>query len=108
MWCVFEYFNGSNPYITKNYGELFKMFCKYYYTQTGNTSFMVQGLREWNGNRKTYEGKKELLRAVAIEWQSDFSNRNYSYGELTEWQGFFEEYGRRFGLLAEFRENAIC
>jgi len=106
MYCTFDFFNGSNPYITKNYKELFKMFCKYYYTQTGNASFIVQGLREWY--RKDYEGKKEVLRAVAIDWQNDFANRNYSYGELAEWEGFFEEYGRRFGLLSEFRENAIC
>ena len=107
MWVHFEYWNGSNPYITKTSKALFDMFLKYYTTQTGNNSFYISGLREWNGHRKPYEGKKEVLRAVAIDWQADFTNRNYSYSELAEWQGFFEEYGRKFGLLREFRENAI-
>ncbi len=107
MWCLFDFVNGSNPYITKTYPELFKMFCKYYYIQSGNNSFVVQGVREWNG-KQSYEGRKEVLRAVAIDWQNDFENRNYSYGELAEWQGFFEEFGRKYGLLREFKENCIC
>ena len=55
-----------------------------------------------------YEQKKEQIREQAIDWQSDFCNHNYSYGELHYFQCYFEKMGRRYGLLKEFRENAIC
>lgn len=56
---------------------------------------------------KTYQERKEEARQEAIQWQYDFNNYNYSWGELAEFQTHFEELGRRFGLLREFRENAI-
>ena len=55
-----------------------------------------------------YQKRKEQVRQEAIEWQLDFSNHNYSWGELTIWQEHFERLGRRYGLLREFHENAIC
>ena len=60
-------------------------------------------------NTKTiYETKKEMARQEAIDWQSDFGNHNYSYGERAEFGEHFEKLGRRYGLLKEFRENWIC
>ena len=56
----------------------------------------------------TYEIKKEMARQEAIDWQNDFANHNYSYGELTEFGYRFEKLGRRYGLLREFRESGIC
>lgn len=55
-----------------------------------------------------YAQKKNEIREQAIEWQYDFCNHNYSYGELHYFQCYFEKMGRRYGLLKEFRENAIC
>ena len=55
-----------------------------------------------------YEQKKEQIREQAIDWQADFCNHDYSYGELAFFQCYFEKMGRRYGLLKEFRENAIC
>lgn len=55
-----------------------------------------------------YQKRKEQIRQEAIEWQLDFSNHNYSWGELAVWQEHFERLGRRYGLLREFHENAIC
>ena len=55
-----------------------------------------------------YQKRKEQVRQEAIEWQLDFSNHNYSWGELAIWQEHFERLGRRYGLLREFHENAIC
>lgn len=54
-----------------------------------------------------YEQKKEEVRQEAIDWQGDFCNHNYSYGELAYYSGYFEKKGRRYGLLKEFRENGI-
>lgn len=55
-----------------------------------------------------YALRKADVRQQAIDWQSDFANHNYSYGELAYFQDYFEKLGRRYGLLREFRENAIC
>lgn len=55
----------------------------------------------------TYQRAKERVRDKAIEWQADFENHNYSYGELAAWNSYFEKLGKRYGLLAEFRENGI-
>ena len=35
--------------------------------------------------KPTYEIKKEMARQEAIDWQNDFGNHNYSYGELAEY-----------------------
>lgn len=56
----------------------------------------------------TYKTKKEMARQEAIDWQNDFCNHNYSYGELAEFGYYFEKLGKRYGLLKEFRENGIC
>ena len=59
--------------------------------------------------RKNYYAlRKADVREQAIDWQLDFANHNYSYGELAYFQDYFEKLGRRYGLLREFRENAIC
>lgn len=57
--------------------------------------------------KKTYEEMKEASRSEAIEWQMNFENYNYSYGEIAYFQNYFERLGKRYGLLKEFRENAI-
>lgn len=57
--------------------------------------------------KKTYQEGKEEARQIAIDWQLNFENTNYSYGELFEFGNYFYKLGRRYGLLKEFRENAI-
>lgn len=54
-----------------------------------------------------YQRVKESVRNKAVEWQSDFCNHDYSYGELVYWQNYFERYAKRYGLVREFRENGI-
>lgn len=55
-----------------------------------------------------YRKRQERLRTEAIEWQIESSERNLSYAEIAERQAYFHRLGRRFGLLREFHENAIC
>lgn len=55
-----------------------------------------------------YQRAKQRARDKAIEWQENFCEQNYSYGELVYWQEYFERLGKRYGLLTEFRENCIC
>ena len=54
-----------------------------------------------------YQRKKEAARQMAIEWQHDFDNHNYSYRELHIQQLRFEKLARQFGLRKEFKENGI-
>lgn len=44
---------------------------------------------------------------TAIKWQKWASKRNLSYGELSQWQGFFERLAKKFKLQKEFKENGI-
>ena len=57
---------------------------------------------------KTYKERKGYLQDIAIEWSNNFSQYNWSYGEIAEITSFFYENGKRYGLLKEFRENGIC
>lgn len=54
-----------------------------------------------------YQKRKEAVRKKAIDWQLEASKQALSYGELAEIGNFFYKLGKRFGLLREFRENAI-
>ena len=54
-----------------------------------------------------YQKAKESARNKAIEWQNDFTNHNYSYGELAYYGEYFERLAKRYGLVREFRENGI-
>lgn len=56
----------------------------------------------------TYQEKKKKPREKAIEWQERLVEQSISYGELVIAQSVFEQLGRRYGLLTEFRENGIC
>lgn len=54
-----------------------------------------------------YLQRKEKARQIAIEWQLENADYQYScegYSILAE---YFYKLGRRYGLLREFRENAI-
>ena len=56
---------------------------------------------------KTYKQLKEHTRGIAIDWQETASGQNMSYAELAAAGDYFYKLGKRFGLLREFRENAI-
>ena len=106
MYKQFIYDVGSNPYITTNNKEFFRMICKYDVEQISDITYVVHGEREHNG-KKSYTDYKNIIRDFAIEWQLFFSECNYSYSQLAEYNDFFETYGSRYGLLEEFRENGI-
>ena len=68
-----------------------------------NTAFVELG-RLSGGN---YESKKAEVREKAIDFQY-IDEGGLSLGEVAEISAYFENYGRRYGLLTEFRENGIC
>ena len=49
----------------------------------------------------------KAARNRAQEWQADFSEHSYSYGEIAAFQEMFYRLGKRYGLLTEYRENGI-
>jgi hypothetical protein len=54
-----------------------------------------------------YNKRKEELRQEAIQWEYDFPERKMSYYELMCEQYYFYKYGKRYGLIREFKENGI-
>lgn len=56
---------------------------------------------------KTYAEKKENLRELAKESQILSNEEALSWGELAEMYTFFEKNAKKYGLIKEFRENAI-
>lgn len=57
-----------------------------------------------------YQKAKAAAREKAVEFSNNMEEMTagLSWGELAEIQNRFERLGRRYGLLREFRENAIC
>lgn len=49
-----------------------------------------------------------MAREEAIEWQEYAAKQSMSYEAVAVAQFHFEQLGRRYGLLTEFRENGIC
>ena len=105
MFAHFKFDDGSNPYISFTNKAFYWMLKHYYVKQIGETSFRVIGRKN---PVKGYYGNKQFLRDRAIEWQISSSDYNYSYMDFAAWSDFFREYGKRYGLLTEFRENGIC
>lgn len=55
---------------------------------------------------KTYAEKKESARQLAIDYQLTDCG-GLSWGELATISSYFETIGARYGLITEYRENAI-
>jgi len=61
-------------------------------------------------NGYTYTDRREEARSLAIAAQAFDSDTDFqfSYFELMKISNCFEKIGKQYGLLKEFRENAIC
>ena len=60
---------------------------------------------------KTYSERQNSLRDLAIEFQYNNDGETdiqLSCSEIGYICNYFEKYGRKYGLLSEFRENCIC
>ena len=55
----------------------------------------------------SYQRGKEKARNEAIDWQNDFANKTLFWSDLADATAKFEKLAKRFGLIREFRENAI-
>ena len=54
-----------------------------------------------------YTRAKENARQKAMDWQTEYSNNDYSCGELIAFAEYFTRLAKRYGLITEFRENGI-
>ena len=105
MYTKFIYNNGSNPYIATTHRNLFNMIFKYNLTEISENTFRI--LNEREKYPKTYANKRYILQEFALMWLDWFCDCRYSWESLAQWGAFFEEYGKKYGLLREFRENGI-
>lgn len=114
MFMHFEFTDGSNPYIATSTKAVWNMVKKYDLEQIGERRFIVHGKANrvfWTvkpGKITAREKNQVILRDFAILYSLAWGDFNYSYGDLADWDEFFTEYGRKYGLMREFHENAIC
>ena len=54
-----------------------------------------------------YEERKNRARAEAVNYQLLKANSVLTWGAIAEYEAYFIKLGKRYGLLKEFRENAI-
>lgn len=106
MYIRFKYNNGSNPYIATKHNTLFDMIYKYNLHEESENVFRV--LNEREKYPKTYANKRYILQEFALMWLDWFCDCRYSRESLAQWGAFFEEYGKKYGLLREFRANGLC
>ena len=59
---------------------------------------------------QSYAARKADLRDKAMDYTRLYTEYgvDISWGESAIFSDFFSRYGKRYGLLEEFRENAIC
>lgn len=80
----------------------------------------MENIKEWENEKlkgaviwsvkkhvSAYEKGKARARFLACEYQYESSEWCLSWGELCEWANYFYRLGKRYGLLEEFKENAI-
>jgi len=106
MFVHFTYFDNSNPFIAITHSKFLDMICKYELRQDYTWGYYVVKRKE--PFKHSYYAMKEVIRDFAIQWQANFEKFDYSYMDLANYQDFFTKYGKKYGLLNEFHENAIC
>lgn len=57
--------------------------------------------------KKTYAERKENARQRAIKWQAWQAEQVLDWDEYANFESYFTRLGKRYGLVREFRENAI-
>ena len=78
----------------------------YIATATTDDLNSVIAIYNLQAHGKTYAERKASVETLAIEY-SNADNGNNSLDDLIIMYNFFEDYGKRYGLVEEFRENAI-
>ena len=95
------YYNGEESGVVYDYGLFHSK------TFSPDSEWIVLGTLK---SKWTYRRKKIEVRELAIATHAFISEYDVplSWGDVAEIGTWFEKYGRRYGLLEEFRENGIC
>ena len=56
---------------------------------------------------KSYQERKAEIREKAIDWQYKSSQKSMYWSEVAYWSNYWYKQAKRYGLVKEFRENAI-
>ena len=54
-----------------------------------------------------YQKKKQKARELAIKWQQIAAAQDRDYAYFIKWAAIFNRLAKKYGLVKEFRENAI-
>ncbi len=107
MNIIIEFENGGSPYtVTTNKG-LFDIIKKYQIDVITIEHYTITGRNRKPAGMTTYNFIKETLRAFIIEWSLLFNEYTCFWSDVMEWGNFFEEYGNKYGLTKELKENGI-
>ena len=79
-----------------------------YFRDTACPGTEIVSFVSFHAYGNTYAERKESVRNAALDYQAAWSDYPFSYSEQFEIGAWFERMGRKYGLLREFRENAIC
>lgn len=72
------------------------------------SEYFINKLQEFKGN-KNYIDNKNAIRDIAIEYSLSYGkNIVYYMSEICVIEDLLLKYGKRYGLLKEFKENGIC
>lgn len=90
-------------------GGFYEDNCRKWFSDTFSPDTDTLLMIDLHVHGKTYEERKDDVRNKALDFQDLFSfyGVSISWGELAIFGDFFNEYGKRYGLLTEFRENGI-
>lgn len=77
-----------------------------YYNATFSPATKEVAFIEFKVGGKTYQDRKENVRQKAIEF-SNFNFPGLFFSEMIWIENWFKKQAERYGLLEEFRENAI-
>lgn len=62
---------------------------------------------DFKARGKTYSERKDYVESMAIDW-SNVEKPNMAWSECWFVDNGFSRLGKRYGLLTDFHENAIC
>ena len=85
--------------------------CPEYYSATFSPEVEINAEVFLGLSGKSYEEKQASARNAASEYSRALPDgyfNDFSWNEIAIINNWFEKVGKRYGLLREFKENALC
>lgn len=80
---------------------------KDFFTYTFKPAYLPLFTTDFSISGKNYNERKENAKNLAIDLQHNLCNVSISYGELATIGYEMEKIAKKYGLVKEFKENAI-